>query len=114
QALPNMKITATKTKPVLETADLTPIRRDFAFVLDESVAASDVIRVAEKTDKTLITGVSVFDVYQGANIGEGKKSIAVEVTIQPRGEAMTDADIDALSQKIIAGVEKATGGTLRA
>ncbi|MEM9669842.1 MAG: phenylalanine--tRNA ligase subunit beta [Pseudomonadota bacterium] len=113
QALPNMKVTATKTKPVLDKADLTPIRRDFAFVVDEAVPAGDIIRIAEKADKTLITGVGVFDVYQGPGIDDGKKSIAIEVTLQPRGETLTDGDIDAISNKIIAGVSKGTGGVLR-
>jgi len=114
QALPNMKIAPTKTKPVLEKADLTPVRRDFAFVVDESVPAGDIIRLAEKADKQLITGVGVFDVYTGPGIDDGKKSIAIEVTLQPRGDTLTDADIDAISDKIIAGVSKGTGGTLRA
>ncbi|MEO0883168.1 MAG: phenylalanine--tRNA ligase subunit beta [Pseudomonadota bacterium] len=113
QALPNMKVAATKTKPVLEKADLTPVRRDFAFVVDENVPAGDIIRLAEKAEKTLITDVGVFDVYQGPGIDEGKKSIAIEVTLQPRGDTLTDAEIDAISEKIIAGVSKGTGGVLR-
>ena len=113
QALPNMKITPTKTKPVLEKAGLTPVRRDFAFVVEQDVAAGEILRLAEKADKALISGVGVFDVYQGTGIEDGHKSVAIEVTLQPRGETLTDAEIDAVSQKIIAAVAKGTGGTLR-
>ncbi|MEM6901116.1 MAG: phenylalanine--tRNA ligase subunit beta, partial [Pseudomonadota bacterium] len=88
-------------------------RRDFAFVVDETVPAGDIMRLAEKADKTLITGVGVFDVYQGTGIEDGKKSVAIEVTLQPRGDTITDAEIDAISEKIIAGVAKGTGGVLR-
>lgn len=113
-ALPNMKISTTKTKPVLEKADLTPIRRDFAFVVSEDTPAGDLLLLAQKADKTLITHVTVFDVYQGQGIAAGHKSIAIEVTLQPRGETLKDKDIDAVSQAIIDSVQKGTGGTLRA
>ena len=113
-ALPNMKVSVSKTKSVLEKADLTPIRRDFAFVVDESVAAGELIRLAQKADKKLITDVSVFDVYQGKGIEDGQKSVAIEVTLQPRGETLKDKDIEAVSQAIIANIEKGTKGTLRA
>ena len=113
-ALPNMKISTTKTKAVLEKAGLTPVRRDFAFVVEESIAAGQIIQLTKKAEKTLISDVSVFDVYQGEGIEDGKKSIAIEVTLQPREETLKDKDIEAISQAIIAAVEKGTGGTLRA
>ncbi len=113
-ALPNMKVSTRKTKTVLKKADLTPIRRDFAFLVDESVAAGELIRLAQKADKQLITDVSIFDVYQGKGIAEGQKSVAIEVTLQPRGDALKDKDIEAVSQSIIANIEKGTKGTLRA
>jgi phenylalanyl-tRNA synthetase beta chain len=113
QALPQMKAKATKTKPVLDLPDRSPIRRDFAFLLDESVPAGDLVRAASGADKTLIEAVTVFDIYQGKGVAEGKKSLAFEVVIQPRGETLKDADIDALADKVVKAVEKATGGTLR-
>ena len=70
--------------------------------------------MALKADPKLITAARVFDVYRGATIGEGKKSVAVEVTIQPRGAAMTDEQIEAVAQAIVKSVAKATGATLRA
>ena len=112
-ALPMMKARATKTRSVLERSDLTPIRRDFAFVVADDVPAGDIVRHAGSADKKLITGVTVFDVYQGDNIEAGKKSVAIEVTIQPQGETLTDKDIEAISGQVVAAVAKGTGGVLR-
>jgi phenylalanyl-tRNA synthetase beta chain len=112
-ALPMMKAKSTKTKPVLQRADLTPIRRDFAFVVDEGVPAADIVKQARGADRTLIAGVDVFDVYQGKGIEDGQKSVAIEVTIQPGGEALKDKDIDRIADAIVANVAKATGGVLR-
>jgi phenylalanyl-tRNA synthetase beta chain len=112
-ALPLPKAKATKTRPVLDKADQTPVRRDFAFVVDEKVAAGDIARLALKGDPKLATAARVFDVYRGASIGEGKKSVAVEVTLQPRGAAMTDEQIDAVAQAIVKAVAKGTGAVLR-
>ena len=77
------------------------------------VKAADIVRAAQNVDKKLITGVSVFDVYEGKGIDPGKKSIAIAVTIQPREKTMTDEEIEALAGKIVAEVTKRTGGTLR-
>jgi len=112
-ALPVAKAKAGKTRPVLDKADQTPVTRDFAFVVEEKVPASDITRLALKADSKLITAARVFDVYRGANIGEGKKSVAVEVTLQPRGAALTDEQIEAVSSLIVKSVAKATGATLR-
>lgn len=113
-ALPNMKIAPNKTKPVFNKSDLTPIHRDFAFVVEETVPAGEILRLAQKADKALITGASVFDVYRGTGIIDGQKSVAIEVTLQPSGQSLTDKEIEAISQAIIANVQKGTGGTLRA
>ncbi|MEZ5997095.1 MAG: phenylalanine--tRNA ligase subunit beta [Hyphomonas sp.] len=111
-ALPVMKVRPTKTRPVLQRSDLTPIRRDLAFLVDETVAAGEVVRHAQGTDKQLIHSVDVFDVYQGQGVPEGKKSVAFEVTIQPR-EKLKDEDIQALMDRIVAAVAKGAGGVLR-
>lgn len=103
-----------RAKPPLAASDLLPVRRDFAFVLDSSVAAGDVLRAAASADKALIASVSVFDVFEGGTLAaEGKKSIAIEVTLQPDAETLTDKAIEAIAEKIIAGVKKATGGDVR-
>ncbi len=101
------------TRPALDAAQLLPVRRDFAFVLGEDVAADKVVRAAKGADKALIADVSVFDLFSGGALGEGRKSLAIEVVLQPREKTLTDQDIEAVSAKIVAGVEKATGGTLR-
>ena len=78
------------------------------------VAAGDVMKAAAGADKALIQSVSVFDVFDGGTLAaEGKKSLAIEVTLQPATETLTDAAIDAIVQKIIADVKKATGGEIR-
>ena len=103
----------TRAKAALDASDLMPVRRDFAFVLDDAVAAGDVIRAASAADKRLITNVSVFDQFSGERLGAGRKSLAIEVTLQPQKNTLTDEDIDAVGSKIIAAVQKATGGEIR-
>ncbi len=90
-----------------------PIRRDFAFLVDRAVTADAVLRAARGAERTLIAGVSLFDVYQGDRLPPGKTSMAIEVVFQPRERTLTDAEIDAASQRVIASVTKATGATLR-
>jgi phenylalanyl-tRNA synthetase beta chain len=83
-------------------------------VVERNVKAADIVRAAAGVDRKLISAVSVFDVYEGAGIEAGKKSIAIAVTVQPREKTMTDAEIEALAAKIVAEVGKRTGGVLRA
>ena len=113
EKIPEPKAKATRAKPALELSPFQPVERDFAFVVDRGVNASDIVRAAQSIDKKLIINVTVFDVYEGKGIDPGKKSIAIAVTIQPREKTMTDAEIDALGQKIIAEVRRKTGGMLR-
>ena len=101
------------TKPALDASDLQAVARDFAFLLDADVAAADVVRAAQSADRALIAQVGVFDVFTGQGVPQGKKSLAIEVTLQPREKTLTDAEIDAVAAKIVAAVEKATGGELR-
>ncbi|MBV9813286.1 MAG: phenylalanine--tRNA ligase subunit beta, partial [Acetobacteraceae bacterium] len=90
-----------------------PVRRDFAFVVDDEVAADRVLRAARGADRTLIAGVDLFDVYAGEAVGAGRKSLAVEVTFQPRERTLTDAEIDAACSRVVAAVAKAAGAVLR-
>ena len=112
-AVPEPKAKATRTKPRLDLSPFQAVKRDFAFVVDKSVAAGTLTRAVAAADKKLIAGVSVFDVFEGASIGAGKKSIAIEVAIQPQERTLTDEDFEALSARIVANVEKQTGGVLR-
>jgi len=100
-------------KPALAASDLQAVRRDFAFLVDRDVAAGDVVRAARGADRALIADVSVFDVFTGQGVPEGKKSLAIEVTLQPHDKTLTDAEIDAVAEKVVAAVVKATGGELR-
>ena len=111
--IPAAKAKPTRAKPQLELSAFQPVTRDFAFVVETKVKAGDIARAAQNADKKLIAGVSVFDVYEGTGVEPGKKSVAIAVTIQPREKTMTDAEIDALGQKIVAEVSKRTGGVLR-
>jgi phenylalanyl-tRNA synthetase beta chain len=89
------------------------VERDFAFVVDAAVMAEDIMRAARNTERLLIERVDVFDVYEGKGVAEGKKSLAIAVRLQPKDKTLTDAEIEAAGQKIVAAVTKATGGTLR-
>jgi phenylalanyl-tRNA synthetase beta chain len=102
-----------RRKAAPDLAPFQPVRRDFAFLADIDVTADAVIRAARGADRNLIAGVSLFDVYQGDRLPSCKKSLAIEVVFQPRERSLTDAEIDAASQKVVAAVTKATGATLR-
>lgn len=90
-----------------------PVRRDFAFVVPEATAADAVLRAARGAERTLIAAVALFDVYAGEKVEAGTKSLAIEVTFQPRDRTLTDAEIEAACAKVVAAVAKATGATLR-
>ena len=111
--IPAPKAKPTKVKEKLELSEFMPVERDFAFVVDRSVQAADMLKAAEAADRALITDVRVFDVYEGAGIPAGRKSIALAVTLQPRERTLTDAEIEAVAEKIIAGVTRKTGAMLR-
>ena len=112
-ALPEPRKKATKTKPALDLSPLMPLSRDFAFVVDKAVTAGAILRAARGADKALIRDVNVFDVFEGAHVGEGKKSVAIEVTLQPTEKTLTDEEIDKVSAAIVGAVTKASGGVLR-
>ncbi|WP_085903842.1 phenylalanine--tRNA ligase subunit beta [Kiloniella majae] len=102
-----------KIKPALELSPFQSVDRDFAFLVDDSVEAGKLIRAVKGADKNLITDVVLFDIYKGKGVEDGKKSLAITVTLQPRDKTLTDEEIEAVSQKVIAQAMKATGGTLR-
>ena len=112
-AVPEPRGKAGKTRGAADLAKLTPLTRDFAFVVEEAKPAGDLVRAAAGADKTLITEVRVFDVYRGKGVDDGFKSVALEVVIQPREATLTEAEIEALSARIVAAAEK-QGARLRA
>ncbi|TIL45599.1 phenylalanine--tRNA ligase subunit beta [Mesorhizobium sp.] len=113
-AVPEPKVKPTRTKPRLELSAFQAVKRDFAFVVDKAVEAGTLTRAALAADRKLITNVSVFDVFEGASLGAAKKSIAIEVSIQPVERTLTDEDFEALAKRIVENVHKQTGGVLRA
>ena len=101
-----------KARPGYEASSLMPLSRDFAFVVPVDQVAGDLVKAVIGADKALISGARVFDAYQGTGIEPGHKSIALEVSIAPKDKTLTEAEIEALSAKIIAAAQKA-GGRLR-
>ncbi len=106
------------TRPALKASDLQAVERDFAFVVDAGVEALTLANAAAGADKALIAGVHVFDEFiadgaAGGSLGEGKKSLAITVRLQPVDTTLKDDDIEAVSKKIVEKVSKATGGSLR-
>jgi phenylalanyl-tRNA synthetase beta chain len=113
EAIPEPKKKAAKTRPALSLSPLMPLTRDFAFVVGRDTPAGDLVRAVAGADRALITGVRVFDVYEGPGVAEGKKSVAVEVTLQPRERTLADAEIEALSTRIVGAAAKQVGAILR-
>ena len=111
--IPAPKSRATKAKPRLDLSDFMPLQRDFAFIVDRAVEAGDIVKAALGADKTLITDVVVFDIYAGQGVPEGKKSVAIAATIQPRERTLNDGDIEALTSRIVADVGRKTSAVLR-
>jgi phenylalanyl-tRNA synthetase beta chain len=98
------------TRTALDRSDLLPVSRDFAFVVDQGIEAEKLVKAAKNADKQLIGDATVFDLYK---LDGGKISLALEVTLQPRDKTLTEAEIEAVSAKIVSAVTKATGGVLR-
>jgi len=111
-AVPEPRGKATKARGAATLPPLMPLRRDFAFVMEEGRATGDLVRAVANADKALIADVRVFDVYRGAGVPGGMKSVALEVVVQPREATLTEAEIEALSAKVVAAAGKA-GATLR-
>jgi phenylalanyl-tRNA synthetase beta chain len=105
---------ATRAKPPLRLSVFQPIERDFAFVVDRDLPAETLLRAARSADRKLISEIRLFDIYKGTGLPEGKKSLAITVVLQPQEQTLTEAEIEGFSKRLIAQVEKATGGKLRA
>jgi len=111
--IPEFRKKIRENKPQFVVSDFQKVMRDFAFVIDEKYSSGEIINLVKKIDKELIKDVKIFDVYQGENIGDGKKSIAFNVTLEPKGKTLSEKDIDQTSKKIITIVQETTGATLR-
>ncbi len=112
-ALPLPKAKPTKVKPKLALSDFQPLTRDFAFIVDQSVAAGEMAKTAQNADRALIAGANVFDIYEGQGVEPGKKSVALAVTLQPTEKTLTDTEIETVGAKIVSEMAKRYGATLR-
>ena len=112
EALPEAKSKG-KARPVFSPSPFQAVERDFAFLVDVTVPADDILRAARSAERNLIEAVAIFDVYEGKGVPEGKKSLAISVRIQPKDKTLTEPEIEAVAQKIVSGVAKATGAALR-
>ncbi|OHT18436.1 phenylalanine--tRNA ligase subunit beta [Edaphosphingomonas haloaromaticamans] len=92
---------------------LQPVTRDFAFLVPADRAADDLVRAVKGADKAAIVDARLFDVFTGAGVPEGQKSLAIEVTLQPGEKSFTDADLQAIAARVVAAATK-IGATLRA
>ena len=104
---------AGRGKPPLKLSVFQPVERDFAFIVDRDLPAETLLRAARSVDRKLVSEIRLFDVYEGKGLPDGKKSLAISVVLQPQEATLTDSDIEAFSKRLVAAVEKATGGTLR-
>jgi phenylalanyl-tRNA synthetase beta chain len=102
-----------KARPLFAPSPYQALERDFAFLVDTKVTADEVLRAARSADRALIETATIFDVYEGKGVPEGQKSLAIAVRIQPKDKTLTEPEIEALVQKIVAAVTKATGAVLR-
>ncbi|MDP3371335.1 MAG: phenylalanine--tRNA ligase subunit beta [Candidatus Paracaedibacteraceae bacterium] len=89
------------------------VSRDFAFWVDQSVSADQLIKILQKSDRDLIDAIHIFDVYSGDKAPQGQKSIAIEVTLQPKRQTLTDEELMSFQNKVIADVNKMCGGRIR-
>jgi phenylalanyl-tRNA synthetase beta chain len=117
-ALPQPKPKATRARPPFAVSDLPAVSRDFAFLVDEGVSAEDVLRAVRQVSaknplKLPFADITLFDIYEGKGMAEGKKSVAFSITLQPSQHTLTDEDIKTVEDAVVAQVTKVTGGELR-
>ncbi|MBO6281450.1 MAG: phenylalanine--tRNA ligase subunit beta [Alphaproteobacteria bacterium] len=111
--IPLPRQSAGKARKKLELSQFQAVDKDLAFVVDKTVSAAAILAAAKNADRNLITDVRIFDIYEGSNLPEGKKSVAISLTFQPAEQTFTDKDIENLMNKVIVEVGKKTGGELR-
>lgn len=99
-------------KPLLALSPFQPLQRDFAFIVADSLDAENILRAARGADK-MIAQIDIFDIYKGKGVEDGKKSVAINVTIQPKDKTLTDAEIEGIAKKIVDSVTTKCGAALR-
>jgi len=114
--LDNLKVTKKSLndqKPKYETSDFQKSERDFAFIVDKNIEAQDILEIINNIDKGLIKNSNIFDVYEGENIPNDKKSVAINLTIQSSDKTLNDDDLDRINKLVIETVEKKIGAKIR-
>ena len=94
-------------------SDYQKSERDFAFIVNKNISSQDLINAISLVDNKLISNIRVFDVYEGNNIPENQKSIAISVTIQSSEKTLNDSDLEKINKLIIETVENKTGAKIR-
>ena len=113
ELIPTKKNKGHFTKPALKTSAFPAVERDFAFILNKDVEAEDVLSAARSADKTIISKVSLFDLYEDTEVGKQNKSLAITVRLEPTSATLKDSDIEEIAKKVINNVKRITGGELR-
>jgi phenylalanyl-tRNA synthetase beta chain len=113
ERVPRPKTRASRARAPLKASAFPPVDRDFAFVVDDAVSADTVLVAVRAADKLLIREVSLFDIYRGAGLADGKKSLALAVRLQAQDHTLSEAEIEAVAKKIVAAAGKAAGAVLR-
>lgn len=111
--IPLPRKTSGKARKLLELSPFQPVDKDLAFVVNKDVSAAAILAAAKNADRQHITDVRIFDIFEGGNLPENKKSVAISLTFQPIEQTFTDKDIENLMNKVIVEVGKKTGGELR-
>ena len=111
--VPDSRKKIREAKPQFIVSDYQKVIRDFAFVIEDKYSSGDIIHLVKNIDKELIKNVKIFDIYQGENIEQGKKSIAFSVTFEPKDKTLSEENIEEISKKIISVVQSQTAATLR-
>jgi len=111
--IPESKKKIREVKPQFITSDYQKVIRDFAFVIDDKYSSGEITSLVKNIDKELIKSVKIFDIYHGENIENGKKSIAFNITFEPKDRTLSEEDIEKVSNKIVSEVQSKIGATLR-
>lgn len=111
--IPEPRGSQSKARKKLELSNLQAVEKDLAFIVDSSVQAADILAAAKTADRNFITEVRIFDVYEGDKLPEGKKSVAITLTMQPQEKTFSDTEIETLMNKVTVAVKQKVGGILR-
>ena len=101
------------SKSEYKFSDYQKSERDFAFIINKNFKSQELVNIIKSVDNKLIQSVRVFDVFEGENMPEGKKSIAVNVTIQSEEKTLNENDLDNINKLIISSVESKSGAKIR-